>query len=129
MNSLTDHEQNQLNHLRGVISRLPKKVESTGSLSHIKTDLEPFIPLLTKLRDEHMEREEDPRTGFDTYGYNDFNQILGDLTYISDRWRSAFRINWILGLVNPGDDYYYTRWKKRQYEHLMGKGSFPKKEH
>ena len=36
--SLLEEEKEQLNHLNGVILRLPKKIEKTGDLSHIKTD-------------------------------------------------------------------------------------------
>jgi len=50
----------------------------------------------------YQEQEDDYRLGEDTYGYDDTdNQILNNLWYISDRWKAAFRIAWMLGLINP----------------------------
>jgi hypothetical protein len=46
--------------------------------------------------------ENDYRLGNDTYGYEE-DKILVNLQYISDRWQSAFRVAWMLGLVN--EDY------------------------
>jgi hypothetical protein len=48
----------------------------------------------------YAEDEDDYRLGKDTYGYESDASILGSLSYISDRWGAAFRIAWMLGIVN-----------------------------
>ena len=44
--------------------------------------------------------EQDYRAGVETYGYED--NIYLDLLYISDRWRCAFRLKWLIDGVNGG---------------------------
>ena len=39
--------------------------------------------------------ENDYRSGEETYGYDE-EKIRYDMLYISDRWRCAFRLRWIL---------------------------------
>jgi len=39
--------------------------------------------------------EEDYRSGEETYGYEE-DKIQNNMIYISDRWRCAFRLRWIL---------------------------------
>ena len=48
----------------------------------------------------YRDQEDDYRLGIDTYGYEDDAAILLTLHYLSDRWGAAFRIVWILGIVN-----------------------------
>ena len=49
----------------------------------------------------HARKEEDYRRGFDSYGYQSPEDNEGHLSYISDRWRCAFRLRWLLdGLAN-----------------------------
>jgi len=56
------------------------------------------IPALEKMWEDRSIEEDDPRTGDETYGYVD---PKGTMEYISDRWRCAFRIRWVLdGLEN-----------------------------
>ena len=45
---------------------------------------------------QKSKKEYDFRTGEETYGYSDPEY---DLSYINDRWECAFRINWLLGLI------------------------------
>ncbi len=42
----------------------------------------------------------DNRVGSETYGYKDDESIKGDLSYISDRWNCAFRLRWLLDLID-----------------------------
>lgn len=45
--------------------------------------------------------EGDYRTGEETYGYSDIESIENDMLYISDRYRCAFRLKWIIdGIKN-----------------------------
>jgi len=60
-------------------------------LSPIKEDLE-------LIYSEYSVEEEDYRQGDQTYGYEE-EEILGNLQYISDRWGAAFRIAWMIGLI------------------------------
>lgn len=61
-------------------------------IQSIEVDLLALLPELQAM-------ENDYRLGNDTYGYKE-DEILVSLEYISDRWQSAFRIAWLLGLVN-----------------------------
>jgi hypothetical protein len=45
-------------------------------------------------------RDNDYRIGEDVYGYDSPESILLNLQYISDRWNVAYRLGWLLGLVN-----------------------------
>ena len=62
----------------------------------IEDDLIAFLP-------ECQARDEDYRLGNDTYGYDGGQGDLVNLSYISDRWGGAFRVAWMLGLIN--EDY------------------------
>lgn len=42
--------------------------------------------------------DEDKRSGEETYGYEP-DDIKGSLEYISDRWKSRFRLRWLLDLI------------------------------
>jgi len=46
--------------------------------------------------------ENDYREGEDTYGYSDSESVENHMLYISDRWRCAFRLKWIIDGVNSG---------------------------
>ena len=52
-----------------------------------------------------MPEEDDWRSGAETYGYE--GSPLGDLQYIADRWGAAFRIRWMIDLVD--NEYYAYR--------------------
>lgn len=41
----------------------------------------------------------DVRRGWQTYGYDTDEQILGNLQYISDRFNGQFRLQWVIDLV------------------------------
>ena len=49
-----------------------------------------------------IEYEPDIRTGYETYGYESPQSIHHNVMYISDRFRCAFRIKWILDGVTDG---------------------------
>ena len=68
--------------------------------THLIKSVEPDLLVLLE---HHRATENDYRIGSDTYGYESDEAILVNLNYISDRWGGAFRIAWLLGLVN--DDY------------------------
>ena len=67
-----------------------------------KTIIKAVEPDLLSIYPDLAAHENDYRLGNDTYGYEESN-ILGNLSYLSDRWNAAFRIAWLLGLVN--EDY------------------------
>ena len=43
--------------------------------------------------------EKDYRTGEESYGYSNQDYIEERMSYISDRWNCAFRIRWIIDLL------------------------------
>ena len=53
-----------------------------------------------------LHREKDYRSGIETYGYENEYSILFNLEYISDRWSVAFRLRWLINLVDR--DYTYN---------------------
>jgi len=67
----------------------------------IKRALNLLVPIkedLELIYSEYSVEEEDYRQGEETYGYKE-EEILGNLQYISDRWGAAFRIAWLIGLI------------------------------
>jgi hypothetical protein len=44
--------------------------------------------------------EPDDRSGDETYGYKSIAQVNADLEYISDRFRSDFRLAWLVDVPN-----------------------------
>lgn len=65
-----------------------------------------FTPYLIKamkdMCDKWQIEEDDFRTGDETYGYEDTESITTNLFYISDRWRAAFRLKWIIEGLERG---------------------------
>lgn len=63
----------------------------------IESDLKTILPELQK-------NDNDYRRGAASYGYTGVyateDGILRNLQYISDRWCCAFRVAWVLGLIN-----------------------------
>ena len=55
-----------------------------------------LLPELYELWYKYSDDEQDYRSGINTYGYED---IEGTLYYISDRWKCAFRIKWLIDLI------------------------------
>ena len=73
------------------------------SVDGIREALRPYYDLLVAMyENEFLPREEDYRSGADTYGYENLESIQGSLSYISDRWRACFRVRWLIDLINPG---------------------------
>lgn len=60
-----------------------------------------FLPLMREMKrvwKKLAKEENDYRTGNETYGYRD---ITYTMLYISDRWRCAFRLKWLIdGIEN-----------------------------
>ena len=64
-----------------------------------------LLPLMQQMRDAYSimsHEEEDYRSGQETYGYEDQESIQNNLVYISDRWRCAFRLRWLLDGLSEG---------------------------
>lgn len=62
---------------------------------------EPAAPLrreMLRVWERLAKRDGDMRTGEETYGYGDPEKIRDDLLYISDRWRCAFRLRWLIDM-------------------------------
>jgi hypothetical protein len=73
-----------------------------GTIEQIKEALRPYYELLVELyENELLVKEEDYRSGSDTYGYENLESIQGSLLYISDRWKACFRVRWLIDLINP----------------------------
>jgi len=76
------------------------------------SQLRPYLPQLKELRQEAWIREGDYRNGFETYKYE---SIFINLVYISDRYNCAFRLNWLIGLLDPNDDQHREQWQRNKY--------------
>lgn len=58
-----------------------------------------FRPLLREMKrvwSKLSKEENDFRIGNDTYSYCDRDSIETTMSYISDRWRCAFRLKWLI---------------------------------
>lgn len=60
------------------------------------------LPFLEKMWGELSNKENDFRSGAETYGYADEESIRNNMEYISDRWMAAFRIKWIIDGLKTG---------------------------
>lgn len=97
---MTNSDKNKL-HRDRISAIMPKFYSATNLtldtakalLKEIRGDLEAILPA-------HQDQENDYRLGSQTYGYKDEDSILLNLEYISDRWGCAFRIAWMLGIVD-----------------------------
>lgn len=78
------------------------------TLDNAKEILRSIEQDLIILYPHHISMGGDVRLGNETYGYRDDESILGNLCYISDRWCAAFRIAWMLGIIN--EEYRGYRW-------------------
>lgn len=88
-------------HLQRISDVMPKfyKVRDMSlddALQIIRSIEADLIAVLPELQAD----SNDYRLGNATYGYSGSEKALGDLNYISDRWRCAFRVAWMLGLIN-----------------------------
>jgi hypothetical protein len=62
-------------------------------------NVDSFKPLLREMRRmwrKCAKQEDDTRNGQETYGYESAESIHNNMLYISDRWRCAFRLKWLL---------------------------------
>ena len=69
-----------------------------GNVNQIKE----CMPGLKKLYNQYVKDEGDTRSGEETYGYGDAESIYNDMMYISDRWRCAYRLRWIIDGIENG---------------------------
>lgn len=69
------------------------------TVDEAKSIIKSIEPNLLAIISDYQSEDADYRLGVDTYGYKE-EDILHHLAYISDRWGCAFRIAWMLGLVN-----------------------------
>lgn len=85
--------------LEGLYEKVDEAIEywlDTGDNEKLKVLVEP----LENLWEAYAFDEEDFRSGKDTYGYETVS-VKDSMIYISDRWRCAFRLRWLLdGLEN-----------------------------
>ena len=84
---------------------------SENKLKKLLKDLKTHLPNLKKIRSELMAKENDFRNGFETYKYESIEHICINLDYISDRWMAAFRVNWLIGLLDPSDEFHQESYK------------------
>lgn len=75
----------------------PKKDRTFDELLEELQQNKKYLMYLYKL---HCASEKDFRTGEESYGYNTQEYIEERMSYISDRWNCAFRIRWILDLLD-----------------------------
>lgn len=64
----------------------------TGSVTKFK----PLMREMKRVWKKWSKRDEDYRSGFETYGYNNAEEVKLHMAYISDRWYCAFRLKWII---------------------------------
>ncbi len=76
----------------------------TEPLSYMVLKLKEIQSELEKLYEKSLLRDEDNRSGLETYGYKNEDSIKSNLTYISDRWNCSFRIRWLLDLSKREDN-------------------------
>lgn len=64
----------------------------TKSISH-------FLPLMREMKrvwKKWSKEEDDFRAGEETYDYKSQESMNNNMFYISDRWRCAFRLKWLI---------------------------------
>lgn len=84
-------------HLTLIDNAMKNFYNTSGiTYSDILKYLIPVKGLLYKEYELLVNDDNDYRSGEDTYG---FDNIRGDLSYISDRWRASFRVRWVLDLI------------------------------
>lgn len=70
------------------------------NLTEFVNELELNKKYLDILYKEALSFQDDTRSGEETYGYKDEESIRSNLAYICDRWRCAFRIKWLIDLID-----------------------------
>jgi len=74
----------------------------------------------TKLSKEYgFDSKPDTRSGEETYGYKSDEDILCNLFYISDRWGCAFRVRWILDLIDRYDENKNNSKDKKSFKKII----------
>ena len=90
--------------MAGTFNKVMSKFYSRqDSVEEAVEHLRPHRWIMGQLYLRQLDIEDDWRTGDETYGYKSDEAILGDLLYISDRWRAAFRIKWMIDLIDRYD--------------------------
>lgn len=64
-----------------------------------KIYLSKSLDKLKVVYNELLSEEYDNRSGYETYGYNNVQE---DMDYISDRWKCAFRVRWMIDGIENG---------------------------
>lgn len=95
------------------------KLSKKQKIHSLIVRLDPYLDFLSKMREDYMLSEDDYRSGWDTYGYDDINQIYERLEYISDRLFAAFRINWLIGLIDDSDYMHAKKWLENDYKKTL----------
>lgn len=72
--------------------------EGVFDLDSICRAIEKYEGPLLRLTTYYQAEEGDYRHGYITYGYKTIESIENNLKYISDRWRAAFRLMWLLNV-------------------------------
>ena len=70
-------------------------------LLEVLRDNKKYLQYLYKL---NLTSEKDFRSGEESYGYNTQEYIEERMSYICDRWNCAFRIKWILDLLDRTEE-------------------------
>jgi hypothetical protein len=71
-----------------------------------KNIIRPYVGVLHAQYKHLIKQEElegwvpDLRSGAETYGYENDENTMYNLQYISDRWNCPFRVRWTLDLIN-----------------------------
>jgi hypothetical protein len=69
---------------------------------HSVREFDRLLPYIKRMWSKWAREEDDFRTGVETYGYDSNDGILSNMFYISDRYRCAFRLKWIIDGVESG---------------------------
>jgi len=71
------------------------------NINDLLNDLRSIKGSIKRLHNHSKSREgnTDPRSGKESYGYDNDESIRSNLLYISDRWYCQFRLRWLLDLL------------------------------
>lgn len=73
-----------------------------NDIDSIRLILKPFYEeLLNLYENDLLATSEDYSSGSDTYGYENLDSIKSTLCYIYGKWNAAFRVRWLIELINP----------------------------
>ena len=74
-------------------------IKRERSFSDLLSELDKNKKYLEYLYKLSLVNEKDYRSGEESYGYDNIDYVKERMSYISDRWNCAFRIRWILDLL------------------------------